>query len=383
MDSPEPIDFELIVADKNRPDPAARYTGWTALGAGQFGTVYRALDTIENRDVAIKRIKLGDMAEAKEGIHRTAIREIKILQEMSHENIVKLFHVFTKDTNIHMVLEICGGKDLEVLIQDTRVQLSEADIKSFMLMTCQGLEYLHRHWVLHRDMKPNNLFLTDKGVLKLADFGLGCFHGSPSRKMTHEVCTIFYRAPELLYGARSYGAGIDMWALGCIHAELELRIPFLAGDTDKTIPQLTRIFEALGSCDESSWPGITSLPDYLEIGSGQRDAAGKMIPYPKPVGGLRAYFTAASDHSVAMITGMLECNPSKRMTVTEALKHPYFSSDPKPTRPENLPKVMPKEESKKSRPGKRKLDAEDGGGIGKANGEDQDGPGPAKALRFE
>ncbi len=119
-------------------------------------------------------------------------------------------------------------------------------------MTLKGLEYLHRHWILHRDMKPNNLLIDTRGVLKIGDFGLAKFYGSPNRVYTHQVVTRWYRCPELLFGARIYGVGADMWALGCILAELLLRVPFLPGESD--LDQLTRIFQTLGTVTEEQWP---------------------------------------------------------------------------------------------------------------------------------
>ena len=119
--------------------------------------------------------------------------------------------------------------------------LTAANIKCYILQTLLGLEYLHQNWILHRDLKPNNLLVDAKGCLKLGDFGLAKYFGSPNRLYTHEVVTRWYRAPELLFGAKKYGVGVDIWAVGCILAELLLRIPFLAGET--CLHQLSKIFQ--------------------------------------------------------------------------------------------------------------------------------------------
>ncbi len=113
--------------------------------------------------------------------------------------------------------------------QDNSILLTPGHIKSYVLQTLLGLEYLHANWILHRDLKPNNLLLNRDGVLKIADFGLAKHYGSPNRQYTHIVVTRWYRAPELLFGARIYGTGVDIWAVGCILAELLLRTPFVAG----------------------------------------------------------------------------------------------------------------------------------------------------------
>ena len=119
--------------------------------------------------------------------------------------------------------------------------LTAANIKCYILQTLLGLEYLHQNWILHRDLKPNNLLVDAKGCLKLGDFGLAKYFGSPNRLYTHEVVTRWYRAPELLFGAKKYGVGVDIWAVGCILAELLLRIPFLAGE--RCLDQLSKIFQ--------------------------------------------------------------------------------------------------------------------------------------------
>lgn len=148
--------------------------------------------------------------------------------------------VFGHKSNVSLVFDFMDT-DLEVIIKDINIVLTTANIKSYMIQTIQGLEYLHYNWILHRDLKPNNLLVNSNGVLKIGDFGLAKFFGSPNRINTHQVVTRWYRAPELLYGSRLYGTGIDMWAIGCILAELLLRVPFLPGESD--LDQLTRIFQ--------------------------------------------------------------------------------------------------------------------------------------------
>lgn len=163
--------------------------------------------------------------------------------------------------------------DLEVIIKDSSIVFTQSHIKAYAIMTLKGLEYLHMNWILHRvriflvdvknkmtnidllqDLKPNNLLVNRKGVLKIADFGLAKRFGTPDRLHTHRVVTRFYRAPELLFGARAYGPAVDIWAVGCIIAELLLRVPFLPGESD--LDQLTKIFTTLGSPNEETWPVI-------------------------------------------------------------------------------------------------------------------------------
>ncbi|XP_036264740.1 cyclin-dependent kinase 7 isoform X7 [Pipistrellus kuhlii] len=210
-----------------------------------------------------------------------------------------------------------------VIIKDSSLVLTPSHIKAYMLMTLQGLEYLHQHWILHRDLKPNNLLLDENGVLKLADFGLAKSFGSPNRAYTHQVVTRWYRAPELLFGARMYGVGVDMWAVGCILAELLLRVPFLPGDSD--LDQLTRIFETLGTPTEEQWPDMCSLPDFVTF----KSFPGVPLPH---------IFSAAGDDLLALIQGLFLFNPCTRITATQALKTKYFSNRPGPTPGCQLPR---------------------------------------------
>ncbi|XP_036264743.1 cyclin-dependent kinase 7 isoform X9 [Pipistrellus kuhlii] len=264
---------------------AKRYEKLDFLGEGQFATVYKARDKNTNQIVAIKKIKLGHRSEAKDGINRTALREIKLLQELSHPNIIGLLDAFGHKSNISLVFDFM-----------------ETDLE---------------------DLKPNNLLLDENGVLKLADFGLAKSFGSPNRAYTHQVVTRWYRAPELLFGARMYGVGVDMWAVGCILAELLLRVPFLPGDSD--LDQLTRIFETLGTPTEEQWPDMCSLPDFVTF----KSFPGVPLPH---------IFSAAGDDLLALIQGLFLFNPCTRITATQALKTKYFSNRPGPTPGCQLPR---------------------------------------------
>uniref|UniRef100_A0A2K5YSH4 Cyclin-dependent kinase 7 n=3 Tax=Cercopithecidae TaxID=9527 RepID=A0A2K5YSH4_MANLE len=297
---------------------AKRYEKLDFLGEGQFATVYKARDKNTNQIVAIKKIKLGHRSEAKDGINRTALREIKLLQELSHPNIIGLLDAFGHKSNISLVFDFM-----------------ETDLE---------------------DLKPNNLLLDENGVLKLADFGLAKSFGSPNRAYTHQVVTRWYRAPELLFGARMYGVGVDMWAVGCILAELLLRVPFLPGDSD--LDQLTRIFETLGTPTEEQWPDMCSLPDYVTFKSFPG------IP-------LHHIFSAAGDDLLDLIQGLFLFNPCARITATQALKMKYFSNRPGPTpgcqlpRP-NCPVETLKEQSNPTLATKRKrTEALEQGGLPK------------------
>lgn len=269
----------------------------------------------------MKKIKIGSREEARDGINRTALREIKLLHELQHENVIGLLDVFGHKSNVSLVFDFMDT-DLEIIIKDQKVVLTPANIKAYMIMTLRGLEYLHINWILHRDLKPNNLLVNSHGVLKIGDFGLAKFFGSPNRIYTHQVVTRWYRCPELLFGARQYGTGVDIWAVGCILAELLLRVPFLPGDSD--LDQLSKIFQALGTPSADTWPDINLLPDYIQF---------KSFPGTP----LRHIFTAAPDDLLQLTEKLLAIYPLNRCTCTEALKMPYFSNKPAPTVGSKLP----------------------------------------------
>jgi cyclin-dependent kinase 7 len=299
------------------------YTKKGELGAGTFGVVYDGERKEDGLRVAMKKIRMG---ERRSGVSFTAIREIKILQELKHEHIVGLLDVFIHHQSIFLIFEFMQT-DLEAVVLDKSIPLSAADIKSYMRMLLLSVEVCHKQYILHRDIKPGNLLIGADGTLKLADFGLAKQYGSPNARMTKTVVTRWYRAPELLYGAERYGFGVDVWACGMIFAELMLRGPLAPGDSD--IDQLAKIFAVLGTPTEELWPGMESLPDYV--------AFTKTPAIP-----LKQMFSAASDDAIDLLSKMLKYDPNQRITATEALQHPYFSSAPPPTAPNRLQLPRPK-----------------------------------------
>ncbi|KAF9671345.1 hypothetical protein SADUNF_Sadunf12G0037600 [Salix dunnii] len=311
-------DVEKKVAD--------RYLKREILGEGTYGVVYKAIDTTTGQTVAIKKIRLG---KQKEGVNFTALREIKLLKEVKDPNIIELIDAFPHKGNLHLVFEFMET-DLEAVIRDPNIFLSPGDIKSYFQMTLKGLAVCHKKWVLHRDMKPNNLLIGSNGQLKLADFGLARIFGSPGRKFTHQVFARWYRAPELLFGAKQYGAGVDVWAAGCIFAELLNRRPFLQGDSD--IDQLGKIFQKLGTPTLSQWPDLEWLPDFVEYSSQIAQPWRKLCP-------------TASDDALDLLSKMFTYDPKSRISVQQALEHRYFTSIPLPTDPAKLPRPAPKRES--------------------------------------
>jgi cyclin-dependent kinase 7 len=295
------------------PSTADRYEKICLLGEGTFGVVSKARDLSKpagspSAVVAIKKVRMGNY---KDGVSVTALREIKLLQEIKHPNVIALVDVFASRANVNMVLEYCLT-DLEEVVKDRSVILTPAEIKCCMQQILLGTAACHAAYTLHRDLKPSNILVGADGRLKLADFGLARVHGSPNPRLTHQVITRWYRPPELLFSATAYGPAVDVWSIGCIFAELMLRMPYLPGDSD--LDQLTKIFHARGSPTDETWPGRRALPAYIDF-----------TPSPPP--DHRQLFTASSPAALALLDEMLALDPLRRPSAAALAAHAYFTTE--------------------------------------------------------
>jgi cyclin-dependent kinase len=177
-----------------------RYQKMEKIGEGTYGVVYKSKDRVTGEIVALKKIRL----EAEdEGIPSTAIREISLLKELQHPNIVRLYDVVHTERKLTLVFEFLD-QDLKKYLDVCDSGLDAPILKSFLYQLLTGVAYCHHHRVLHRDLKPPNLLINREGQLKLADFGLARAFGIPVRSYTHEVVTLWYRAPDVLMGSRKY-----------------------------------------------------------------------------------------------------------------------------------------------------------------------------------
>eukprot|EP00512_Aurantiochytrium_limacinum_P001057 CAMPEP_0171490534 /NCGR_PEP_ID=MMETSP0958-20121227/3353_1 /TAXON_ID=87120 /ORGANISM="Aurantiochytrium limacinum, Strain ATCCMYA-1381" /LENGTH=384 /DNA_ID=CAMNT_0012023843 /DNA_START=749 /DNA_END=1900 /DNA_ORIENTATION=- len=285
-----------------------RYQRVEKIGEGTYGIVYKARDRLNGSFYALKKITLEGQDE---GVPSTAIREISLLKELSHENIVMLRDVIHFESKLYLVFEFLD-QDLKKYMDTCGPEgLSPDLVKSYLYQLLLGIAFCHSHRVLHRDLKPQNLLIDRTGKLKIADFGLARAFGIPIRMYTHEVVTLWYRAPEILLNSRHYSTPVDIWSVGVIFAEMANRDALFPGDSE--IDELFRIFRTLGTPDDSVWPGVTSLPDYQPI-------------FPK----WRARDIAKWAHGVVdplgrnLLQRMLQYDPSRRITAKEALEHPYF-----------------------------------------------------------
>lgn len=295
------------MADAKQLTGMDRYTKIEKIGEGTYGVVYKAKDKVTNEIIALKKIRL----EAEdEGVPSTAIREISLLRELQHPNIVGLKDVVHQDQKLYLVFEFLD-QDLKKYMDYVGQNLNRLLVKSYVQQLLKGIAFCHSHRVLHRDLKPQNLLIDKKGVLKLADFGLARAFGIPVRTYTHEVVTLWYRAPEILLGGKEYSTPVDIWSVGCIFAEIATRQPLFPGDSE--IDQLFKIFRALGTPNEQNWPGVANLPDYKStFPKWNAQSLKKIVP------GLDAL-------GLDLLSKMLIYEPSKRISAREALKHPYFA----------------------------------------------------------
>lgn len=214
-----------------------------------------------------------------------------------------------------------------------------SETKTILLQLTAGVDYLHSNWILHRDLKTSNLLLNNRGVLKIADFGMARYFGNPPPKMTQLVVTLWYRAPELLLGAEDYGTPVDMWSIGCIFGELLTREPLLQGKNE--VDELSKIFELCGIPTEESWPGFKRLPNGRSLRLPKNPMAHGSV--------IRAKFPFLTGAGSALLVSLLELNSARRPSAKEMLDHAFFREDPKPKATEMFPTFPSKAGQEKRR----------------------------------
>ncbi|KAL0051829.1 hypothetical protein WJX82_002742 [Trebouxia sp. C0006] len=321
-----------------------RYEKVEKIGEGTYGVVYRARDRNTGVTIALKKIRL---EQEEEGVPSTAIREISLLKELQHNNVVRLEDVVHSDKKLYLVFEYLdldlkkhmdshpnfGANHQLVKVKPVPVACTRPSrgktaanmqhlpnmaltasvtLQYYLYQMLQGIAYCHSHRVLHRDLKPQNLLLDrQNNSLKLADFGLARAFGIPVRAYTHEVVTLWYRAPEILLGAKHYSTPVDVWSLGCIFAEMINMKPLFPGDSE--IDELFKIFRVLGTPHEGTWPGVSQFADFKDtFPKWDRLPWRDMVPSLEPLG-------------LDLLSQMLRYEPQKRITARAAVKHPYFS----------------------------------------------------------
>ncbi|CAN0173896.1 unnamed protein product [Phaeothamnion confervicola] len=352
-------EFLPIFSEPYSPDAAQRYSFREKIGAGAFGEVHRAIDTQRRdprghggREVALKTVRGGGSAG---GISKGSFRELHALRRLRHPNVLRLLDAFPQGLNLILVLEYAPSDLAEVLEQSPH-PLPLAEVKAYAAMLLRGLAHIHASGLLHRDVKPSNLLISAGGVLKIADFGSVRTHSEPqTRSYSFQVATRWYRAPELLFGARRYGPAVDAWGAGVILGEMLAHRPLFPGRSD--IDQIVRVFSALGTPTAESWPGAAALPDW-----------GKIVFNDTPPAPPEWLFPGAGTAAAALASRLLSLNPDGRPRPDEALRDPWFTAPPVAAAPAELAR-WPRRRRQRLRPdSSSRWDGGGGGGGGSGGG---------------
>lgn len=224
--------------------------------------------------------------------------------------VLRLYDVVHTERKLTLVFEYLD-QDLKKYLDVCEGGLDKMIVKSFLFQLLTGVAYCHHHRVLHRDLKPQNLLINREGELKLADFGLARAFGIPVRSYTHEVVTLWYRAPDVLLGSRKYSTPVDIWSIGCIFAEMVNGTPLFTGNSEES--QLDTIFRHLGTPDETVFPGASDLPDWKST----------FTVYPRPTS-LHSLVPKLEESGVALLQAMLSYDPAHRISAQDARHHVYF-----------------------------------------------------------
>lgn len=285
----------------------------SVVGSGTYGKVFKAIHVYTKDLVALKKIR---MEGEKDGFPVTAVREIKLLQSLKHDNVVCLQEVMVEHNDCFMVFEYLSH-DLTGLLNHPTFKLEQSHKKHLGKQLFEGLNYLHRRGVLHRDIKAANILVSNTGQLKLADFGLARFfskRGKPD--YTNRVITIWYRSPELLLGETQYGPAVDIWSAACVMIEIFTRHAIFPGDGGE-INQLDKIYNVLGTPTKAKWPQLVDMAWFELLRPAERKANTFAEKYQERL----------TPAAFELLETMFLYDPANRPTAGDVLEHPYFTTE--------------------------------------------------------
>ncbi|KAL1707211.1 kinase-like domain-containing protein [Schizophyllum commune] len=290
--------------------PIRNYLRLEKLGQGVYATIWKGRSRITNKIVALKDTILDE----EYGFPETAMREASLLKDLEHPNVIRFYEAIATESMLTLVFDFCDSDLKQYMRQHGALPLDVA--RSFMKQLLEGTAYCRKSNIIHRDIKPENVFLSSDGVLKLGDFGLSCTIGLPIKKYRNEVVTLWYRAPELLLGSTSYGPAIDVWSCGCILAEMIQGTPLCRGaDIQGQLNAISRATEALS---RKELENMKKEAPELDISASRFPRIFQWT--------LRRSVNKATPDAIELLEHLLEYNPAKRITATDALKYSYFIS---------------------------------------------------------
>ncbi|KAF7000240.1 hypothetical protein CFC21_016176 [Triticum aestivum] len=299
------------------------------VGQGTYSSVFRARDLDTGKIVALKKVRFDNFEP--ESV-RFMAREIQILRRLDHPNVMKLEGLITSrlSCSLYLVFEYMEH-DLAGLCSSPDIKFTEAQVKCYMNQLLSALEHCHSRRIVHRDIKGANLLVNNKGVLKIADFGLAnYFDPSKNHPLTSRVVTLWYRPPELLLGSTHYDSAVDLWSVGCVFAEFFRGRPILQGRTE--VEQLHKIFKLCGSPADDYWKK-SRLPH-----------ATIFKPHCPYLSTLRDVFKEVPEHAFSLLETLLSVEPYKRGTASCALTSEFFKTKPYACEPISLPQYAPNKE---------------------------------------
>lgn len=308
-----------------------RYKMIQLVGDGTYGLVYLAFNQETREKVAIKTMKKkyhswGEVMD---------LREVKSLKKLSHPNIVKLKEVIRENNRLYFVFEYIKG-DLLALMREWPDPFQESQIRTIVLQIFQALAYMHRNGFFHRDLKPENILCSNPEMVKIADFGLAReIRSSPP--YTDYVSTRWYRAPEVLLRSTSYNSPIDVWATGCIMAELYTRRPLFPGTSE--IDQIYKVCSVLGTPSSQDWSHGQQLASQMNF----------KFPTFSPTHLSQVLGSRVGARGISLMYTTLTWNPSWRSSATEVLKHSYFRTNSQPTSASSFSLMLRPSRSKRSK----------------------------------
>ncbi|PNF28008.1 Cyclin-dependent kinase-like 2 [Cryptotermes secundus] len=288
-----------------------KYENISVVGEGSYGLVMKCRHRETGQLVAIKKFI---ETEEDQNVRKMALREIRMLKKLRHENLVNMIEVFRRKRRFYLVFEYMDHTILDELEDNTR-GLGEETSRKYIFQVLRGIDFCHANNIVHRDVKPENVLVSQLGVIKLCDFGFARLLATPGATYTDYVATRWYRAPELLVGDTKYGREVDIWAVGCLFAEMMSGDPLFPGDSD--IDQLYQITKLLGKLSSRHQQLVSRNAMFKGLKRSTEDRARSLYKL----------FPAWPPLALDFVSQCLRLDPSHRSTSTELIQHLYFTDD--------------------------------------------------------